>query len=221
MTDATEELERLQAEAAELGLTLNTVADVTRAYEGMMRQLSATVNQSTKDLGKLDTGFSSSIKRAIDGIVLDGDRFSDAMRGMALSMSRTVYNQAMKPVSDYFGSALAGMVQSAVGGALPFADGAAFSQGRVVPFANGGIVTGPTNFPMRGGLGLMGEAGPEAIMPLTRTADGRLGVAAQGGGRPVQVTMNITTPDVQGFQRSQSQIAAQMARILSHGARNH
>ncbi len=66
----------------------------------------------------------------------------------------------------------------------------------------------------------MGEAGPEAIMPLTRGADGRLGVQTQGGGRAVNIVMNVTTPDVQGFARSQSQIAAQMSRALSRGDRN-
>jgi phage-related minor tail protein len=91
----------------------------------------------------------------------------------------------------------------------------------VTPFAKGGVVSSPTSFPMRGSSGLMGEAGPEAIMPLTRGADGRLGVAAQGGGgRAVTVVMNIQTPDVQGFQRSQSQIAAQAMRALSRGQRN-
>ena len=72
---------------------------------------------------------------------------------------------------------------------------------------------------MRGGRGLMGEAGPEAIMPLARGPDGRLGVQA-GVGRAVNVVMNITTPDVQGFQRSQSQVAAQVSRALSRGQRN-
>jgi len=65
----------------------------------------------------------------------------------------------------------------------------------------------------------MGEAGPEAIMPLSRGADGKLGVRAQSGGS-VNVTMNISTPDVQGFQRSQGQIATQMARALGRGQRN-
>jgi lambda family phage tail tape measure protein len=88
-----------------------------------------------------------------------------------------------------------------------------------MPFAKGGLVTAPTSFPMRGATGLMGEAGPEAIMPLARGADGRLGVQASGGGRPVTVVMNIQTPDVQGFQRSQTQIAAQAARALQRGQR--
>lgn len=76
---------------------------------------------------------------------------------------------------------------------------------------------------MRGGTtGLMGEAGPEAIMPLARGPDGRLGVRASGGGaaRPVQVVMNISTPDVTSFHRSQSQIAARMGRVLAQGQRN-
>ena len=102
---------------------------------------------------------------------------------------------------------------------MPFANGGAFSQGRVMPFAKGGIVGAPTTFPMRGGRGLMGEAGPEAIMPLARGPDGRLGVQA-GGGRAVSVVMNISTPDVQGFQRSQSQVAAQVSRALARGQRN-
>lgn len=51
-------------------------------------------------------------------------------------------------------------------------------------FAAGGIVQSPTYFPMaNGGTGLMGEAGPEAVMPLTRMAGGRLGVQS-GGGAP-------------------------------------
>ena len=106
------------------------------------------------------------------------------------------------------------------GGVAGFAKGGAFVQGQVMPFARGGVVSQPTAFPMRGGTGLMGEAGPEAIMPLTRGPDGSLGVRASGGGQPVTVVMNITTPDVAGFARSQSQIAAGAMRALARGQRN-
>ena len=68
-------------------------------------------------------------------------------------------------------------------------------------------------------MGLMGEAGPEAIMPLARGADGKLGVRGGGVSAPT-IVMNITTPDVQGFQRSQNQIAAKMGRALGRGNRN-
>jgi hypothetical protein len=62
------------------------------------------------------------------------------------------------------------------------ARGGAFVNGRPTPFGSGGIVNAPTIFPFANGIGLMGERGTEAIMPLTRTASGDLGVKASGGG---------------------------------------
>jgi phage-related minor tail protein len=68
------------------------------------------------------------------------------------------------------------------------------SAGAVGPwpaFADGGVVTRPTAFAMSGGMGLMGEAGPEAILPLRRGADGKLGVASAGGGAAINQTINV------------------------------
>ncbi len=142
------------------------------------------------------------------------------MRGLAQSMVDAAYNAAVKPVYSHFGGMLARGVESFIQGVGAFEQGGAFSQGRVMPFARGGVVSGPVTFPMRGGVGLMGEAGPEAILPLARGADGKLGVRNEAGGRPVNVVMNIQTPDAEGFRRSQSQIAAQMSRALARGQRN-
>jgi phage-related minor tail protein len=89
-----------------------------------------------------------------------------------------------------------------------------------MPFAQGGIVSGPVSFPMRGGRGLMGEAGPEAILPLARGPDGRLGVRGAGGGGPVSVVVNVSTPDVRGFERSRTQVAAGVSRALARAQRN-
>ena len=66
------------------------------------------------------------------------------------------------------------------------ANGGAFDQRGMMPFAQGGIVHSATPFTFGGGrLGVMGEAGPEAIMPLGRDGQGRLGV--RGGGTKVNV----------------------------------
>jgi hypothetical protein len=70
---------------------------------------------------------------------------------------------------------------AAVGG---WAMGGAFMDGEPIPFARGGIVNSPTLFPMASGMGLMGEAGPEAVMPLKRV-NGKLGVVMSGGGGSV------------------------------------
>jgi len=107
-----------------------------------------------------------------------------------------------------------------------YAEGGVFEHGTVVPFAHGGVVDRPTLFPMARGYGLMGEAGPEAVLPLKRLASGRLGVEAAGRparpvtGTPVTVVMNITTPDVGGFRASQGQLAAQAARAMARAQRN-
>ncbi|PWJ19154.1 phage tail tape measure protein [Jannaschia seohaensis] len=182
------------------------------------RELGALEGQmlfTQREVKGLSRSFGGSLKRAFDGVVFDGTKLSDALSGLARSMVNATYNAAVKPVQTALGGALA----QGINRILPFADGASFAQGRVMPFASGGVVSGPVAFPMRGGTGLMGEAGPEAIMPLRRGADGRLGVEMTGGGA-VTVNMNITTPDVAGFRRSRSQVAAEMSRALARGARN-
>ncbi|MEL6287250.1 MAG: phage tail tape measure protein, partial [Pseudomonadota bacterium] len=88
-----------------------------------------------------------------------------------------------------------------------------------VPFASGGVVTAPTAFSFGSGqLGVMGEAGAEAILPLARGADGRLGV--RGGGRSVAVTFNVSTPDAESFKSSEAQVGALLSRVIARGERN-
>ena len=203
-----------------LGERLDQSGRMTAAFEAELSRLGQVMGQTGREVSSLTSGFGGGLRRAFEGVVFDGVKLSDALKGVARNMADTVFAVAMRPVQQAFAGALAQGVGGMLGGALPFADGGAFSQGRVMPFAKGGVVSQPTFFPMRGATGLMGEAGPEAIMPLRRGADGRLGVAAAGGGRPVNVTFNVTTPDVAGFQRSQSQIAARLGRVIARGERN-
>jgi phage-related minor tail protein len=216
MTDIPE----LEAQITSLEVTLGSASTMVSTFEGELAKMEQSMVFTSREVSSLTSGFSSGLRRAFDGVIFDGQRLSDALGEVAQSMIDTVYNVAISPVQNAVGGALAQGLNGLLSGIMPFANGAAFSQGRVTPFARGGVVSSPTSFPMRGGTGLMGEAGAEAIMPLTRGPDGRLGVQSQGGGRAVTVVMNISTPDVQGFQRSQSQIAAQAMRALARGQRN-
>ncbi|MBM2576810.1 phage tail tape measure protein [Jannaschia sp. Os4] len=208
MDEAEARLDALEARLGDGGAAVARFTSELSSLQGAMTYTSREVQGLSRSIG-------GGLRRAFDGLVFDGMKLSDALEGVARSMINAAYNTAMKPVQQAAGGLIAGAMN-----AMPFADGGAFASGRVMPFATGGIVSGPTTFPMRGGTGLMGEAGPEAIMPLRRGADGRLGVAAAGGSGPVQVTMNITTPDVSGFRRSRSQVAAELSRALSRGQRN-
>ncbi|MEX0286754.1 MAG: phage tail tape measure protein [Paracoccaceae bacterium] len=215
--------------------TMTEVEEVTEQLEERFQSLIATtdllglsvektearIETSAKSVERLSSTLSGEMRNAFEDLAFNGDSVSEVLHDLGDTLSRKAFSKAILPVTDHFGGMLAQGVGSLFQGLLPFADGAPFSQGRVMPFANGGIVNGPVRFPMRGGQGLMGEAGPEAIMPLARGADGKLGVrAAGGGGGGATVVMNISTPDVDGFRRAQGQIAAQMSRALSRGNRN-
>ncbi|MEM5468557.1 phage tail tape measure protein [Celeribacter marinus] len=213
-------LDRFEDRVADMESVIGGAEGIAAAFNREMVQLQATVAQTQREIGALERGISHGLKRAIDGLVFDGDTLSHALKGVGRSMLDAAYNAAVRPVATHAGSVLGSGLEAVIQGLMPFANGASFAQGRVQPFATGGIVSQATYFPMRGGAGVMGEAGPEAIMPLARGANGKLGVQASGGGRSVHVTMNITTPDVQGFQRSQSQIAAQLSRAVGRGQRN-
>lgn len=211
----------LEAQLGELEARLGEAAGMTAAFQTELRGMSGVLSATGREIDAMSRTLGGGLRRAFDGVVFDGMRLSDALRMVARSMSDAAYTRAMRPVQDAVGSALSDGIGGLLGRLLPFQAGGAIAGGRIMPFARGGVVQGPTMFPMRGATGLMGEAGPEAILPLARGADGRLGVAGPGGGAgPVQVVMNITTPDVQGFARSQTQIAAQMGRALARGQRN-
>lgn len=112
---------------------------------------------------------------------ITGPLFSAASQGLSGLLSNMFSPAAaggtpsgMAPLSSYtFGSA----------------HGNVFAGGNLIPFARGGVVNTPTIFPLARGAGLMGEAGPEAVMPLTRLSSGDLGVKAAGGGG--NVTVNV------------------------------
>ena len=197
-------------------------AGMAAAFNAEMARVRQSFGRTGQDVATLERGLSMGLRRAITGATINGDNLSKSLNSLANTMINTAFSAAVNPVADHFGGLIAQGIGGLMSGLTPFAKGGSFAQGRVQPFASGGVVSGPVSFPMRGGMGLMGEAGPEAIMPLARGPDGKLGVRAGGGGagRPVNVVMHVNTPDAESFRRSQGQVAAQLGRAIGRGARN-
>jgi phage-related minor tail protein len=165
-----------------------------------------------QELEGLAEGFGRAMTTAFRRSVVDGRRLEDVLRSLALGLSRRALNQALAPLSSGIGGLLSGLLRG-----TRFARGGVIGAG-VRPFAAGGVVSTPSYFPVRGGLGLAGEAGPEAILPLARGPDGRLGVRSRGAGG-VNVTFNVTTPDAQSFRRAEAELTAMLARAVARGQR--
>lgn len=109
------------------------------------------------------------------------------------SMLEQIHLQTiLKSLGSFFGgfSLFGGGGAGAMAIGTIAANGQVFKNGNVVPFAKGGVVNKPTIFPMaNGGTGLMGEAGAEAVMPLRRMSNGKLGVEASDSNNAVQVNI--------------------------------
>jgi len=195
------------------------VSDATETWTVAIDADTSALQSELRTASQLGRQFSNSLVAAFEGIAVKGRSVSDVLKGMALSLSQMVLKAAFKPLEQGFGQAIAGMLTGG-GAGFGFADGGVFQQGMPVPFAKGGVIASPIAFPLgRGQTGIAGERGAEAIMPLARGADGRLGVVAQaGGGAPI--TINISTSDVESFRRSETQVAAMLARAVSLGQRN-
>ena len=149
----------------------------------------------------------STLTNAFAKAVTSGQSFDRTLQSVLGSLSKMSLNAGLQPLQQ----GLSALVSAAFGGG-----GGGM---RITPFAQGGVVAQPTFFASGGGVGLMGERGAEAIMPLARGPDGRLGVAGGGQGGPVTVTVNIAASDAESFRRSQVQITSALARAVARGQR--
>ena len=170
-------------------------------------------NASTKALGVSASQFSKAMSKAFSDAVVGGKQFDDVLKSLALRLSSLAVTNAFKPLAKDLASGL-GSLFGSIGGSSPSAPAG------LTPFASGGVIGAPSYFPLAsGGMGLAGEAGPEAIVPLTRGSDGRLGVS-MAGGAPLNISVQIVTPDPAGFRRSEAYLTGQIARAVARGQRN-
>jgi phage-related minor tail protein len=135
-------------------------------------ELDGVSSELTRISGLAD-GVARSISTAFRSAVSDGKSLNDVLGQIALSFSQLALKAALQPLTQM----LSGSLESLLGGA-------GGTSTAIPAFAKGGVIDTPSYFPLGNGLGLAGEAGPEAIVPLARGADGSLGIAGGAGAMP-------------------------------------
>src|SRR5690242_1978849 len=185
---------------------------VDSALPGFLPETVDKLRESTRTLGVSTTAFARAISKAFADATAGGKQFDDVLRQVALRISGMAVTQAFNPLAKL----LAGDLGRVFGDADSPGTG---RPGSVIPFAAGGVIGAPSYFPTPAGLGLAGEAGPEAMVPLTRGSDGRLGIAASGAGQAPTITVQIMTPDTESFRRSEAYLTGQIARAVARGQR--
>ena len=154
--------------------------------------------------GTIESELNSAFASVLDGTKTLGDALLDFASNVLAQVAQDLFAQQFsKPIA----AGIAGIFA---------ADGRVFNSAGVTPFAKGGVVGGPTIFPFANGVGLMGEAGPEAIMPLARGADGKLGVAAANGNSAPNITINnYSGQDATASSDSAGNIIVEIGRAIA------
>lgn len=177
------------------------------------------VSSYLESIGTLADGVKGVTSNALKGLedqmvnfVTTGKaNFQELARSILADMARIAIQQmVLRPILQGVGSMF--------GVSLFSADGNAFTESGVVPFAQGGVVNSPTLFKFANGgamsTGVMGEAGPEAIMPLKRGRDGKLGVAGAGSGGD-NVTVNVAVDAKGSTVEGNGQRGQQLGQVIA------
>ncbi len=174
---------------------------------GLGRELGGVAGELDR-ISDLADGVARSIGRAFRGAIVDGKSLQSVLRDVSRSFADIALKAAFKPLEGLIGQALEGLL-TATNPALG-----------VKPFAKGGVIAAPSYFPLGRGLGLAGEAGPEAIVPLQRGTDGRLGIASSGSGGTV-VNVTVHASDARSFLASEAEVSAMLLRAVRRGSRGN
>lgn len=165
----------------------NWVNGAEKAYDDYLESSRNVASQTEKLFGDVFSGLEDSL---VDFCTTGKANFRDFATSILKDMVRIQVRAAMTGLFKYIGST---GVASSIGSLFAAsANGNVFNAPGLHQYSNQ-IVSRPTLFPFAKGVGLMGEAGPEAIMPLTRTSSGRLGVQAQGTAGAVNVVVNVSS----------------------------
>lgn len=204
----------IYAKQQEAGVSPGSIG--AQAIEDAMRTIDAL--KRVEDAGKRGA-------EAVSGIftsMLDGTRsLKQGVADLLMEMAKVQMQNAILGLSK--GGGFLGSAFSWLGGMLtPNADGGVYQSAGLSAYS-GSVVSKPTVFPFAKGAGLMGEAGPEAILPLKRGADGKLGVDAgsNAGGGHVTIGFDQTTGSLTAyFKTVAGEVVSQASAKIISGAVN-
>lgn len=175
---------------ADIGsMTDSQLGEVVRSFAEMAGSVTDSVAGAAASAASLFDQMGQTISSNLMGWLRQGEFTMNSFREMVASswtsISDSFFNQAMQPITSALSSGISSFASGLFGGGW----------GAASPNASGAVVMGPSYFPSRGGMQSMSEQGAEAIMPLERGRNGRLGIRASGGQAQPNITVNIMTRD--------------------------
>lgn len=174
-------------------------------FEESLQQYYDNLQNFGGQVGQAVVGAFQGMEDALVDFVTTGKaNFRDLANSIIADIARIAFRQAI--IKPLVGALFPDLTKNAMGNI--------FAQNGIQPFARGGIVDRPTVFPFAKGIGLMGEAGPEAIIPLKRGPDGKLGVAGGGGSMSVVVNVDAKGTQVEGDQNQGRQLGAAISAAV-------
>ena len=175
-----------------------TMRDKLRSFGDSIK----TLNESMADV--VVKGIKGMEDALVNFVTTGKLNFRNLANSMIADMARIAIQQTItKPFTNF------------ITGLFGNANGNAFVDGKVQKYAYGGVVNKPTIFPMANGIGLMGEAGAEAILPLRRGSNGKLGVQSTGGGiGNIVVNVDASGSSVQGDEQGGREFGRAIAAAI-------
>ena len=184
--------------------------EITKSFGGQMQSKLKSFNDSIK-----------TIQESMADVVVKGIKgMEDALVNFVMTGKLNFKNLANSIISDMARIAIQQTITKPftnfISGIFGSANGNAFVDGKVQKYAYGGVVNKPTIFPMANGLGLMGEAGyPEAILPLKRGSNGKLGVQSTGSSiGNIVVNVDASGSSVEGDQQQGKELGRIIATAI-------
>lgn len=187
----------------------NITKMLNKSLEDMANKAVPATEKGIKSLNELTLEWVKSFQSGITDAIVECGNFGETLSNLGKQLEKMALNMML-----WGGDGKSGLLGGMFSGLFKSAKGSAWNGG-VQAFAKGGVVSSPTLFKFANGTGLMGEAGPEAIMPLERDSSGRLGVRLNGGagGGVFAPQVNVTVNNSGSGNMSDEQAKA-MSREL-------